>query len=188
MTRLSRRTTAEMTEAQQEVFSRMAEGRNNVADGHIGGPFDAWLLSPAAGMRLFQLGGALRFKPCIERRYIELAILVTGQLWQAQYEWYAHEPMARAAGVPDDVIAAVKAGHEPAFTDHGDEVAYRFCATLHDQRRVDDVTYAATVEVFGEAGVQELINACGLYTLVSMTLNTFEVDLPEGAPLPFPAA
>ena len=187
MTRLTRRTTAEMTEPQRELFNRMAEGRSNVADGHIGGPFDAWLLSPVTGSRLFQLGGALRFKPCIDRRYVELAILITGQLWQAQYEWYAHEPMARAAGLPDEVIAAVKAGREPQFSDRGDEAAYRFCRTLHDRRRVDDATYRATVEVFGEDGVQELINACGMYTLVSMTLNTFEVDLPEGAEPPFPA-
>lgn len=176
-----------MTDAQRELFHRMAEGRTNVTDGHIGGPFDAWLLSPATGARLFQLGGALRHKPCIDRRYIELAILVTGQLWQAQYEWYAHEPMARAAGLADEVIAAIKVGAEPSFTDAGDEAAYRFSRMLHDQRRVDDATYRSTVEVFGEDGVQELINACGLYTLVSMTLNTFEVDLPDGAEPPFPA-
>ncbi len=186
MSRLRRRSTNEMTEAQQDLYSRMAEGRT-VTDGHIGGPFDAWLLSPATGLRLFQLGGALRFKPCIDRRYVELAILVTGQLWQAQYEWYAHEPMARAAGLPEDVIAAIKVGAEPTFTDPGDEAVYRFCRMLHHQRRVDDLTYSSTVEVFGEDGVQELINACGLYTLVSMTLNTFQVDLPEGVPAPFPS-
>jgi 4-carboxymuconolactone decarboxylase len=186
MTRLTRRSTADLTEAQRELFARMAEGRTGVTDGHIGGPFDAWLLSPATGLRLFQLGGALRHKPCIDRRYVELAILVTGQLWQAQYEWYAHEPMARAAGLPDEVIAAVKEGREPAFTDAGDEAAWRFSRMLHDRRRVDDATYAATVAVFGEDGVQELINACGLYTLVSMTLNVFDVDLPAGATKPFP--
>lgn len=188
MSRLRRRTTADMTDAQRELFDRMAEGRTGVADGHIGGPFDAWLLSPDTGVRLFQLGGALRFKPCIDRRYIELAILVTGQRWQAQYEWYAHEPMARAAGLPEEVIEAVKADEEPSFADRGDEAAYRFCRTLHDRRRVDDETYRSAVEVFGEDGVQELINACGFYTLVSMTLNTFEVDLPDGVDAPFPSA
>ncbi len=95
-------------------------------------------------------------------------------------------PWPAPAGLPEEVIAAIKVGQEPAFTDPGDEAAYRFCRTLHDQRRVDDVTYSKTVEVFGEDGVQELINACGLYTLVSMTLNTFEVDLPEGVQAPFP--
>ena len=38
-----------------------------------------------------------------------------------------------------------------------------------------------------EAGVADLIHTCGFYTLVSMTLNTFEVALPDGVEAPFPA-
>ena len=185
MSRLNRRNTAEMSTAQRGLFERMADGRPTATDGHIGGPFDAWCLAPATGLRLWQLGGALRFKSCIDRRYVELAILVTGQLWKAQFEWYAHEPMARDAGVPEEVIQAVKAGELPTFRDAGDEAAYHFSVTLHRDRRVDDATYRRTVESFGEDGVQELINACGFYTLVSMTLNTFQVDLPDGVTPPF---
>ena len=169
----------------------MAEGRQVVAEGQIGGPFDSWGLNPATGRRLWQLGGALRFKPTIDRRYIELAILMTGQLWQAQFEWFAHEPMARDAGLPEEVIAAIKVGEEPTFSDSddddGDRICWAFCRILLDRRKVDDATYAATVARFDEAGVADLINACGFYTLVSMTLNTFEVQLPEGAQPPFPA-
>ena len=33
---------------------------------------------------------------------------------------------------------------------------------------------------FGERGVSELIGIIGYYSLVSMTLNTFEFDVPEG--------
>lgn len=188
MSRLTRRTTSEMTEGQRELFNQMAEGRANVEDGHIGGPFDAWGLNPATGRRLFQLGGALRFKPTIDRRYIELAILMTGQLWQAQFEWFAHEPMARDAGLPENVIQSVKVGEEPTFSDDGDEICWRFCRLLLDREKVDDATYAAAVARFSEPGVADLIHACGFYTLVSMTLNTFEVDLPDGAVPPFPAS
>jgi len=169
----------------------MAEGRTVVAEGEIGGPFDAWALNPANGRRMWQLGGTIRFKSTIERRYIELAILMTGQLWQAQFEWFAHEPMARQAGVPEEVIAAVKIGREPTFVDSGDEdgdaACWRFCRALLDRRTIDDQVYGATVARFGESGVADLVTACGFYTLVSMTLNTFEVELPAGAEPPFPA-
>jgi 4-carboxymuconolactone decarboxylase len=170
MGRLTRRTFAELSPEQQELFGQIAEGRKGVEDGHVGGPFDAWILNPATGRRLNQLGGALRFKPTI-----------------ARFEWYAHEPMARDAGLPEAVIQALKVGEQPEFTDEGDETAWNFCRALHADHQVDDATYARTVEVFGEAGVQDLVTACGLYTLVSMTLNTFEVDLPAGATPPFPA-
>ncbi len=162
-----------------------------VADGQIGGPFDAWALNPDTGRRIWQLGGALRFKPTIDRRYIELAILMTGQLWQAQFEWFAHEPMARDAGLPEEVIQALKVGAEPTFADSndddGDRRCWRFCRPLLDRQPVDDETYQAVVSRFGEAGAADLINACGFYTLVSMTLNTFQVELPAGATPPFPA-
>ena len=195
MTRLLPTTPTDMAEERRQLYERMADGRTVAAEGRIGGPFDAWALNPATGLRIWQLGGALRFKPTIERRYVELAILLTGQLWQAQYEWFAHEPMARDAGLPEEVIQAVKTGSEPTFADSDDEVdglggdrtCWRFCRTLLDRRPVDDDLYGQAVARFGEAGVADLINACGFYTLVSMTLNTFDVELPAGAEPPFPA-
>lgn len=186
MSRLTPRTTAEMRPDQAELFATMAEGRTPIADGHLGGPFDGWGLNPKIGRRIWSLGGAIRNRPSIDRRYMELAILVTGQIWQAQFEWYAHETMARDAGLPDAVITAIKHGEEPEFDDAGDETAWRLCTTLHRDKRVDDETYAAAVAVHGEEGVADLIHALGYYVLVCMTLNTFEVELPEGATPPFP--
>jgi 4-carboxymuconolactone decarboxylase len=39
--------------------------------------------------------------------------------------------------------------------------------------------HAAAVRELGEAGVVELVGVLGYYTLVSMTLNAFEIGLPE---------
>ena len=178
-----------MPEKRREFYEQIAADRTPVEDGRLGGPFDAWTLNPATGRRIWQLGGALRFKPTIDRRYIELAILLTGQLWQAQFEWWAHEPMARDAGLPEEVIAAVKVAAEPTFADSvdddGDRICWQFCRTLLAREKVDDHLYQRAVARFGEPGVGDLITACGLYTMVSMTLNTFEVQLPDGATPPF---
>jgi len=177
-----------MEPKQAEFFAQMAEGRTLTEDGRIGGPFDAWGINPSIGRKIWGLGGAIRNKPSIDRRYIELAILVTGQLWQAQFEWWAHETMARDAGLPEAVIQAIKIGAEPGFDDAGDETAWRLCTTLHREKQVDDATYAAAVAEHGEQGVADLIHTLGFYVLVCMTLNTFEVPLPDGATPPFPAA
>ena len=40
--------------------------------------------------------------------------------------------------------------------------------------------YDEAVKVLTERGVVEVIGLCGYYTLVSMTLNTFEFGLPDG--------
>lgn len=180
----------DMPEKQQAFYHQMAEGMAPAEPGRIGGPFDAWGRNPSIGRRVWQLGGAIRSKPSIDRRYIELGILMTGQLWQAQFEWWAHEPMARDAGLPEEVIRAVHRGGQPTFADSdddgGDETCWRFCRRLLAREQVDDGLYTATRNRFGEAGVADLISTCGFYTLVSMTLNTFEVALPEGAAPPFP--
>lgn len=187
MARLVRKTLAQLTKQQQEVFNTIVENRPvKPQDGHIGGPFDIWVRSPEMGRRMVGLGGFYRFRTDVDRRYIELAILVTGAHWQAQFEWYAHEPMARDAGVPENVIAAIKAGTLPEFDDPKDAAAYHLVHELHNQHKVSADTYAAAIAQFDEVGVAELVGVAGFYVSVSMSLNAFEVDLPEGAEYPFP--
>jgi len=186
MSRLERKTYAELTAAEKETFDEVVANRLvKPVEGHIGGPFDIWVRSPELGQRLLGLGGFFRFRTSVERRYIELAILVTGQFWQAQFEWWAHEPMAREAGVPEDVITAIRAGETPKLSDPGDVAAYALAREIHNDHKLSDATFAEAKARFGTAGVAELIALCGFYGLVSMTLNGFEVGLPKGATPPF---
>ena len=186
MSRLSRKKLDELDTDQRAFFDEIVASRPvKPVDGHIGGPFDMWMRVPEMGRHLVSLAGYFRFKSIVDRRYIEVTILVTGAFWKAQFEWYAHEPMARKAGVPDDVIAAITAGIEPEFSDPGDKAAWQIATELHKTHELSDTTYTAGVEQFGESGLTELIALAGLYTAVSMTLNGFDVDLPEGAELPF---
>ncbi len=186
MSRLPRQQLSDLSAEQRKVFEQIVESRPvKPVDGHIGGPFDVWLQSPEMARRLVGLGSFFRFNTSVDRRYIELAILVTGQYWQAQFEWWAHEPMARDAGVPEDVIAAIKVGDRPILSDAGDTAAYDLATELHTTRAVSDASHAAAVAQFGQRGTAELIGLCGFYSLVSMTLNGFDVALPEGAQNPF---
>ena len=56
---------------------------------------------------------------------------------------------------------------------------------LHRIHHIDNAIYKRGVEAFGEHGVSELINLCGFYTMVSMSLNTFKIGVPDGEDLPF---
>jgi 4-carboxymuconolactone decarboxylase len=67
----------------------------------------------------------------------------------------------------------------PDFTQSSEAVVYNFARELIDQRRVSDQHYAKAVELLGEAGVVELVTLLGYYTLVSMSINVFEVSVPE---------
>ncbi|MBD3649034.1 MAG: carboxymuconolactone decarboxylase family protein [Pseudomonadales bacterium] len=186
MSRLTSTPLDRMSEEQKSLIERIGRTEAMQKNGQMGGPHDVWILNPELARRAMGLGDMYRFRSSMDRRYVELTILVTGAFWQAQYEWYAHEPMAREAGVPEPVIKAIKEGREPDFDDDADRAAWKLATEMLNTGRVRDESFADAVKHFGEQGVAELANLIGYYTMVSMTLNTFDVPLPEGAEYPWP--
>ena len=171
----------EMNEAQRTFYDNVVAGPR----AGMAGPFHAWIHSPEMADRAQRLGEYCRFNSSLERRLSELAILFTGAHWRAQFEWYGHEPMARDAGVADDVIAAIKNGEKPDFQNSDEAALYAFCRELYANKRVSDETYATAELELGRQGVVDLVAILGYYALVSMTLNAFAVPLPDGVEPPF---
>src|SRR3982074_142176 len=113
----------DLDDAGQGVWDALVgtRGRNVVNDaGGLVGPFTAWVHAPAAGARLSALGATLRFETSLDRRLLELAIIVVAAHWKAEFEWWAHARMAREHGVDDGIVAAVGRGETPSF-EAGDE-------------------------------------------------------------------
>ncbi|MNT51364.1 hypothetical protein D3C72_1883260 [compost metagenome] len=65
---------------------------------------------------------------------------------------------------------------------------HEFLTQLHETRRVSDDVYARAEAMFGQNGVIDLVALAGYYTLISMTLNVFQIDPPEGEPHELKAA
>ena len=59
---------------------------------------------------------------------------------------------------------------------------HTFIVTLHRDRHISDALYARAVAELSEDGVVDLVGLAGYYTLISMTINVFEVRQPEGTP------
>lgn len=173
----------DLDDAGRAVWDALAStrGRNIVNDaGGLVGPFNAWVHAPGVGARLSELGTALRFETSLDRRLLELAIIVVAAHWKAEFEWWAHARMAREHGVADAIVAAIGCGETPSFEADDEAVVYTFARQLVVGGGVDDVTFASAVERLGNQGVVELASLCGYYTLVSFTLNAFAVPLPPG--------
>ena len=137
------------------------------------------MLNPELAETIDVLGKSFRYSLSMDRRYIEIAILVTGAFWTSQYEWFAHETMATDAGVPAEILKAIKIGERPDFADERDAVAHDLSYELHRKHHIGDETYRRAVNAFSENGVAELINLCGFYTMVAMSLNTFRISVPN---------
>ncbi len=176
MSRLTVLAESDMNEAQRRAADAIRSGPRS----GLRGPFNAWLRSPELCDQAQKLGAFVRFGTSLPQRLKELAILVTARFWNAQFEWYAHARIAREEGLGEAVIAAIHARARPEFTEADEELVYDFSRALHETHQIDDALYAKAVERFGEAGVVELVGVLGYYTLVSMTLNAFQVPVPEG--------
>ena len=194
MSRISYITPENFTEAQQYLFKSITGGKRGEgrapedllnAEGGMSGPFNAWLRSPVLGEAAQRVGEAVRFESALPPQLRELAILVVAAKWKAQYEWWAHERIARREGLDEGVIESVKAETLPDFSNSTESVVYNFARELLDEHRVSDHLYDKAVELLGEARVAELVILLGYYTLVSMTLNVFEVPVPVGEDAPF---
>jgi 4-carboxymuconolactone decarboxylase len=151
------------------------------AEAGLAGPFNAFVTAPGAGRRLSALGGTLRFGTSIERRLSEIAIITIGARWQAEFEWWAHAPMAREHGVSDAVVDAIGRGEDPPFEADDERAVYTAARQLGLSGHLDQDAYDAAHRFLGDTGMVELVSLCGYYTLISFLLNAFAVPLPPGA-------
>lgn len=179
MPRLQPLDPAQLDAEQRKVYDAIASGPR----GGVRGPFLALLHVPELANRVQHLGELLRYGTCFGRRLSELAILVTARGLRCHYEWFAHAKIAAEAGLPADVIEAIRTGKEPALTDPAERAVYQFAHELATTQRVSDAAYEALTRSFGTRGAVELTALVGYYTMIGMTLNAHEL-LPPGQ-LPF---
>ncbi|NDW05942.1 carboxymuconolactone decarboxylase family protein [Jiella pacifica] len=172
-----------LTPEQQVVFNAIASGPRGVVEG----PLRVWLQSPALAETAQALGAFCRYGTRLPPKLSELAILVTGAFWRSGFEWAVHAPIAIREGLSTAVVEAIRRGEHPDFGEPAEAAIYDFASELHRDHRVRDETYARVTALFGQEGAVELTGILGYYTLISMTINAFEVPLPEGATDPFPA-
>jgi 4-carboxymuconolactone decarboxylase len=165
-----------MNPAQREVHDAIASGPRK----GVRGPLAVWLHRPELARNAQALGQYCRYDSSLPPRLSELAILTLARIWSAEYEWYAHKPIALQAGVPQAVVNAIRDGVPPPFVQRDEALIHGFLTTLHREREVPDALYARAVQELGEAGVIDLVGLAGYYTLISMTINVFGVSPPEG--------
>jgi len=148
--------------------------------GFLAGPFNAWVQAPDVGTRLLEAGSFLRFNTLLEPRLKELAIITVGARWKAEYEWWAHERLARKLGISDAVIEAIGRGEPCAFDLEDERIVHDASRQIASNGQLAESTYQEATRLLGNQGLIELVSLCGFYTLISFTLNAFTVPLPEG--------
>ena len=185
--RLALLSTSELTPEQKTLYRDMRSGIESKfkgfetinGQGVLIGPWNPWLRFSKFGGPIWELVKALSFSPILPRLVREVAILVTGAHFRSAYELYAHVSIAEAGGLSEDKIAAIAAGQRPGNLTYEEAVAYDVASSLVSGGVLPEIVHRRAERVFGENGAAELIYLIGLYCLVSVTLNGFDVPVPD---------
>lgn len=170
--------TPEQKAVAEEVLKQSSAG--------LGGPYGMLLTSPELLRRYLTMTEYLRQKTSLPKRLNEMAILLEARLWDAQYEWWAHEPLARKAGLAEPIIEALRAGRRPPDMEPDEAVVYDVVTELLVRRNVTDETFGRAKQILGEQQVVDLIAVAGFYVMVSSVIIAGRVAIPNDGPPPMP--
>lgn len=154
-----------------EVADRIRRRRG----GHLT-PLDGMLLhSPAFADGWNSLLGAIRGASTLPSDIRELAILRVAHLNGATYEWAAHEPVARDAGMTTEQLEALRAGGDPAALGARQRATLAYTDAMTRNITVEDHVFRELGEHFGPQQIVELTVTVGAYNMVSRFLVALEV-------------
>jgi 4-carboxymuconolactone decarboxylase len=153
----------------------------------LGGPYGMLITSPELLRRYLLMTEYLRQKTSLPHRLNEMAILLEARLWDANYEWWAHEPLARKAGLSDDIISSIRDGRRPAAMQPDEAVVYDVVTELLNKRQLPDALFARAKQTLGEQQVVDLVAVTGFYVMVSAVVIAGRVGVPNGGAPPLPA-
>jgi 4-carboxymuconolactone decarboxylase len=173
--RLPIATRESVPESQRAIFDEMVQGLGSVPRY---GPGSVMIHVPKAHQLATGLNHYLRDESSLPKKIQELAMLVTARELDCQHIWNAHAASARQAGVPSEIVDALR--DRKALPDLAPDEA----AVVHYGReffrthRVSRGAFQAALEQFGRQGVVELGLIMGNYSLLALLINSFDTDLP----------
>jgi len=160
---------------QRIIYDRMMRER-----GHMRGPFAVWLRNAELCENTLKLQEMFASRVKLERRLLELMILVAARVSTAQYAWFIHEPYALKFGISPEIIQAIRERRTPNFTRDDECLIYDITMELNTTRTLSEASFQRGIAMFGEEVMVELVSAIGFYSMVAMTLNAFGVPVPDG--------
>jgi 4-carboxymuconolactone decarboxylase len=149
-----------------------ADSLINGPRGGVYGPFRPLLHAPSLLDAVAHVGETLRYRGTLDAALREWTICVVSRELSNVFEWDMHLPLAVAAGVPADALAAVADGRQSPGSLRTDLALSRQLAQeLTSQHRVADATYARAIAEWGEAKLVELLTLVGYFSMVCWLMN-----------------
>lgn len=179
-----------LSQDQRVLYDRIVNGPRKAQKGQVPivddrgrllGPFGLMTIAPVVGEAVQSVGSALRFGSGLSPRIREIAILVIAARFRSEFEWFAHEPAASAAGITGHQLDQLKAGSIPEDLSADEVTAARLIESMLDQHTLTDAEYSTALQALGERSLAELVWLCGYYSMLALSLNVFLPENPLAA-------
>lgn len=182
---------ADLDAAGQRIYDMLTAPGQGYENG-LRGPLGMWMYSPEMAEGAWLLRQRVRYGTEKNQRLTELTILSTAREISNQYEFSAHEPLGRAAGLEQEIMDFVKYRRPMSEADsvpgmgEQEKLIIQFTRELISEPKVSSETFARVLDMMGEEGLMDLTGLIGYYNFVALTLKTFDVQREPGSELYMP--
>jgi len=169
----------DLSASQRDLYDAVTQGwhPNSPASqsGQLNAPYNAWLYAPDIGQLFHSFALGLRDSITISDRARELAILIVAAHPFSDFAWNAHVGRARALGISDEQIDAIRVDRQPEVEDPVELVVVESARAIVMERDLADELYERAVKVLGPQGLIELLALCGWYQSLALQFRVFRV-------------
>jgi 4-carboxymuconolactone decarboxylase len=179
MARIDQVNRDDLNPRQQALYDNIMRTRPR---GTLSGPFSVWIHTPAIAEPADGLANCFRVSPKLDKRLIELIILVVCRDATVKYAWSVHEPLAREQGLAPAAIEAIRARKQPDFKRDDEKLIYDLVTELLTTKTLSPATFERATASLGREGLIEAVSCVGFYGMIGLVLNAFDVP-PQSGPM-----
>lgn len=144
--------------------------------GLVPGPHRIWLANPELSKTIVPIGAYFQKRSTLTKGEIEIVTCLTTARWMSAYATYEHEKIGEEQGrLSAEHVERMIAGLPVAFADPREEIVYQLASALLAPGIVPLGLYRRANALIGDAGVVDVTVLIGWFTMVSATLNAFDV-------------
>ena len=171
----------EMNDLQRQIVQDIANGpRRQVGDLML-----LWLHSPVLADLVQKVGAFFRAGTSLPQPSMEMIVLMVARHWNCEYEWVAHEPLARAKGLPPAIIEAIRHRGEVDIADLSTKAAYDYTKSMLETQQVSDEIFDQVTATIGKNGFIDMSILIGHYIHGAIVVNGARLPRPASIPAPF---
>ncbi|MDP6101241.1 MAG: carboxymuconolactone decarboxylase family protein [Dehalococcoidia bacterium] len=137
---------------------------------------------PPTLLHVIRMGNGILTKTRLDPKLREMAILLTAEILDCEYERRAHAMFGRELGMTDEQMKSINNFEGSGAFSDAETAVLRFSSEVAKGGRVKEETFSALAGHMGQDLMVELAQTVGFYGMLGRILLAFEVDLSEEVP------